>query len=535
LRKSRTDIVEEAGHLIKQLTVRQKQRSVQNKISISSLPLDSIVDPATDVLLTLEDGSITWLSESAPSILGYTNDEMLGTKFDAHFSPISGNGSAHDQQIGVASHSASHGWQSFDGKLKSGAVERFRVSFLGQVAGGAVGVLARIDRSAAMQLLLNDMRSRVRVIFNSIPVGLMIVTPDGKLEAVNPAMARMLERKERDFFSSTLNLVLKQDAAKQLQKVLREKPAQDYFELRELEAVMSTKEVVLVDIVGKLFQAEGQPKAILAITDATDRIQLEHLRQNLIGMVSHDLRAPLASVDSCLQLLATGKYGALTELGIERMEKARKRIASLNDMVRDLLAMARFDSGTIKLQITRFNCLDLLSESVTAITELADAKNIEVALGECEISMSGDFERLTQVVVNLLANAVHYSPPGSTIYVGARNLTSDELQIHVRDQGPGIKPEEKKFVFEKFRRLERTSASNTGGVGLGLAICKQLVELHGGTIGCDETQSFDTSIKSLAEVCNADTNHSGQNKGTVFWLRLPSSVKPIAEASDRSD
>lgn len=231
-------------------------------------------------------------------------------------------------------------------------------------------------------------------------------------------------------------------------------------------------------------------------------------------MVSHDLRAPLASVDSFLQLMTSGEYGTLTELGTEKMEQARDRIATLNDMVRDLLDMARFDSATIKLLLAEFRCSDLIAASIAAIDELATGKNIQILVSDCKITVSGDFERLSQVMVNLLANAVHYSPSGSEVRVWAENLNSDTVQISVQDQGPGIKPEEREFVFEKFHRFARSGGSNVGGSGLGLAICKQLVELHGGSIGCTGAQTGD---------------------GTIFWLRLPSSIKPIAKTPDRCD
>jgi signal transduction histidine kinase len=483
---------------------------VQSKISIPTLSSDSVIDSETDILLTVEQGSVTWVSDSALPILGHTADELVGARFDALFFLTEEKNSASDNLVS----GAQRGWHDMFGRLKGGSVERFRVSFLGQLPDGAIGVLARIDRTASMRAKLDDMRLRVRTIFNSIPVGLLIVTPDGKLEAVNPAMARLLERKEREFFSSSLNLIFKNDAVLQLQQFLTDSATREQFELLELEAVTATKELVLVDAVGKMFQSEGQTKAILAITDATDRIRLEQLRQDLIGMVSHDLRAPLASVDSFLQLITSGEYGTLTELGNEKMAQARARIATLNDMVRDLLDMARFDSGTIKLQLAEFSCSGLIAESIAAISELAAGKNIHILVSDCKITVTGDFERLSQVMVNLLANAVHYSPSGSEVRVWAENQDSDTLQISVQDQGPGIKPEEREFVFEKFHRLARSGGSNVGGSGLGLAICKQLVEMHGGAIGCTEAQT---------------------GGGTIFWLRLPSSIKPVAKTPDRCD
>ncbi len=478
--------------------------------------LESTFDARHDILFAVQHGCVTWVSDSVVAILGQAPGDVTGARFDALFFSTQ-NESALDAL--VASHQA--GWQDLLFQSKSGA-ERFRVKAIGPLSNG-VGILARIDRSALTQLKLDDMRNRVRIIFNSIPFGLMIVTPDGKLEAVNPALAQLLERKEREFFSGTLTLLFRPESARQLDRMLSEHSLEQHFEqhfeLLELEAITSSHEIVLVDVVGRMFESEGHAKAILAITDATNRIQLERLRQDLLGMVSHDLRAPLASVDSFLKMMPSAEYGTLSEVGTVKLKQARERIASLNRMVRDLIEMARFDAGAIKLRVSQFTCVDLISESVAAVSELAKDKNIDISIGECQIAMAGDYERLTQVIVNLLVNAVHYSPRDTQVRIWAKTQDADNLEICVQDQGQGVRPEERKCIFEKFRS---SSHSNSSGIGLGLAICKQLVELHGGSIGCDDVQSFQNISNS-------------QNSGSIFWVRLPSGVEPVAKTSDSCD
>jgi heavy metal sensor kinase len=202
---------------------------------------------------------------------------------------------------------------------------------------------------------------------------------------------------------------------------------------------------------------------------------------------SHELRTPLAALRS------VGETGLQKECTPEEYRdiigSMLEEVTRLTRMVESLLTIARADSGELKLAISTFTVLDLVHEAIALVDILAEEKNQSLTVsGDPDIFIRGDRIFLRQAVLNVLHNAVKYSPTGSTIRISvsrSKHFSVGESRaiLEIVDEGPGIREEDQPRVFDRFYRVDEGRSRETGGSGLGLAIAKWAVEIHGGQIG----------------------------------------------------
>jgi two-component system sensor histidine kinase/response regulator len=206
-------------------------------------------------------------------------------------------------------------------------------------------------------------------------------------------------------------------------------------------------------------------------------------KNRFLGMAAHDLRNPLASIRALSEFLQDVTFGSLNAEQLDLIKTIHTASQQMLDLVNELLDVATIESGEMKLCLEPHNLAELIDKSVYLTNIDATKKKTRVTFDGARppILVKLDAAKMKQVIDNLLSNAVKYSPPGSHITV---HLTADDngCGFGVRDQGPGIPDNERDKLFKDFGRL---SARPTGGeksVGLGLAICRKIVEAHGGTI-----------------------------------------------------
>ena len=215
--------------------------------------------------------------------------------------------------------------------------------------------------------------------------------------------------------------------------------------------------------------------AILQRTDA--------LRAALISSVSHDLRTPLTSIKAAASSLLQDdvQWDEEAQRGFARsIEHEADR---LNRLVGNLLDMSRIEEGALKPEKEEFALVTLIQDVLDRLSPLLEGRDVHTILPDDLLLVEVDYLQIDQVLTNLLENAVRYTPPGSPIEVRAR-LDGDEIVVSVADRGPGIPPANLERVFDKFYRVIQGQhpANYPTGSGLGLAVCKGLVEAHGGRI-----------------------------------------------------
>ncbi|QLE50190.1 PAS domain S-box protein [Nostoc sp. C057] len=315
------------------------------------------------------------------------------------------------------------------------------------------------------------------------------------------------------------------------------------FEYRMLAA--DGRVVWLYDIVNVVRDENGPQLLHGFMLDITDRKQAEQEREQLLerekaaradaeaanrmkdeflATLSHELRTPLNAILGWTQLLRNRKFDeATTARALETIERNTK---SLTQLIEDVLDVSRIIRGTLHLSIHRIKLVPLVEAAIDTVRPAAEAKEINI---KCKFDpevgvVVGDTNRLQQVVWNLLSNAVKFTPKGGTVDVQLERIESS-VQIRVSDTGAGIAAEFLPHVFERFRQADSSSTRSHGGLGLGLAIVRHLVELHGGTVsveslGVGQGATFIVNLPMKAVYVEANT------------AEQPSSLVDVAEANN---
>jgi PAS domain S-box-containing protein len=223
------------------------------------------------------------------------------------------------------------------------------------------------------------------------------------------------------------------------------------------------------------------------------------LKDEFLATLSHELRTPLNAVLGYARMLRAGVVGA--DKQARAVETIERNATSLTQIVEDVLDISRIVSGKIRLQVEPVDLPAIVGNAVEALSPAADAKGvrIETVLDPNAGPVSGDPERLQQVLWNLLSNAVKFTGRGGRVQVRLARVSS-HVELSVADTGVGIAPEFLPHVFERFRQADASTARERGGLGLGLSIARQLAEMHGGTI---------------------DAASGGLGQGSTFTLKLP--------------
>jgi signal transduction histidine kinase len=224
-----------------------------------------------------------------------------------------------------------------------------------------------------------------------------------------------------------------------------------------------------MDEVGRLARAFNHMAAELAETD--------RLRRDLVANVSHELRTPITALQARLENLVDG----IEEPDPEILGTMLLQTERLGRLVTQLLDLSRLEAGTVPLDRHEFAVAPLLAHAVREQSLQSTDVAVEVVLDDPGLTADGDPERVHQVVANLLENAVRHSPAGGTVEVRARR-GGEGVVIEVADEGPGIPEADASRVFERFYRADAARSSQAGGAGLGLAIARWIVDLHGGEI-----------------------------------------------------
>lgn len=232
----------------------------------------------------------------------------------------------------------------------------------------------------------------------------------------------------------------------------------------------------------------GERVLMVIREDITDRVRTDGMKDDFISIVSHELRTPLTSIIGSLDLLASGACGVVP-VGMDQMLTiARRNSARLLRQVSDLLDLQKMVAGRLELKVSDIRPVELLKRTVEDAAGLEETHGVTFeVVGEVghpnaiETLISADEGRLAQVLTNLIGNAAKFSPEGAVVQVGL-TLATGNIRFWVSDQGPGVPEEFRATIFERFTQAEQLDTRQTPGTGLGLFICKSIVDAHGGTI-----------------------------------------------------
>ncbi|MBS1954558.1 MAG: PAS domain S-box protein [Cyanobacteria bacterium SZAS-4] len=238
----------------------------------------------------------------------------------------------------------------------------------------------------------------------------------------------------------------------------------------------------------------------------TERKHVERLKQDFIAMISHDLRTPLMSVSSSINLVQSGATGEISEVVEKELNSAERSVDHLIELVNDLLDFEKLEAGRMNFEVVSLPINEVIDESARLVSALALDRNITIETPKQELMVAGDRRKLIQVTVNLLSNALKHSPEGGVIEVQTKQV-GGMVEVAIHDQGPGVPDEYAEKIFAPFEQINHRATAALG-TGLGLAICKLVVEGHGGKIA---------------------VRHSELLQGSAFWYTLPLATEQTSE------
>jgi signal transduction histidine kinase/CheY-like chemotaxis protein len=227
--------------------------------------------------------------------------------------------------------------------------------------------------------------------------------------------------------------------------------------------------------------------------------EANRLKDEFLATVSHELRTPLTAILGWAHLLRAGQLDEKS--APNALETIERNARAQSPLIDDLLDVSRIITGNLRLDVRQIEPGSFIEPAIEALRPAAEAKDVRIqkVMDTGVVSVAGDPARLQQVVWNLLSNAIKFTPKGGKVQVRLERINS-HIEIAVSDTGIGIKPEFLPHVFERFRQADQKTTRQQGGLGLGLAIVRHLVELHGGTVEADST---------------------GEGQGTTFVVKLP--------------
>lgn len=352
--------------------------------------------------------------------------------------------------------------------------------------------IAQIDQ--VLQDAANKLRDASRkeraVIDNSVDV-ICSIDAHGTFTAISPAAEKLWGYSPAEIIGRNwLELIHSDDAKRMIDWFDKLKKESTSFD-GETDVRIVRKNDISMDM---RFSAHWSPEERLMFCvahDITERLELERFKQQFIAMISHDLRTPLTAVKSTLELLGAGTWGDLSQKAQDKVSKAEDNLRHTIDLINNLIDLEKMQTGIIELRRSEVPLWNLLKRCVGVVAPLAESRSIELEVPETDIILNADEQKLSQIIINLLGNAVKFSPTESKVLIAVKR-DKENVRITVTDRGPGIPPAMREKIFERYHQLP--GAAKQQGSGLGLAICKAIVEAHGGTIGVDSTDGGGSSF-----------------------------------------
>ncbi|MFL6694079.1 MAG: ATP-binding protein, partial [Ramlibacter sp.] len=361
------------------------------------------------------------------------------------------------------------------------------------------------ERTAALRETFEHVREserRIQTILESAPDPFIAVDLNGCITDWNSrAEAQFGWRREEVTGRSIVDVLIPERFRASSEKSLRLAASSAQVPLGGVVPI----ERIVIDRSGREIEVEvrvgivnsGKLQLLCAFMhDISRRKEVERLKTEFVSTVSHELRTPLTAVYGSLRLLAGGVAGQLPAQGKQLLEMSTRSCERLIRLINDVLDVERIASGRLALRPAPLELRALVARALHDTEAYAHELGVRVRLDEASADHArvvADGDRVTQVVVNLLSNAAKYSPRGDEVLV-TLGANEGRARVTVIDHGPGIPPEFRSRLFERFAQADASDRREKGGTGLGLNICRSIVEAHGGTIAFESEPGVRTAF-----------------------------------------
>ncbi|HVJ93900.1 MAG TPA: PAS domain S-box protein, partial [Labilithrix sp.] len=351
------------------------------------------------------------------------------------------------------------------------------------------------DRKRVEQVREESLQ-KLRAVLDLAPVGIMLRSENGNWEGNKRANELHGRSIEGTIALDTYSDALLDPEAKPF--AIRDLPGERAFQGERIERVemrLRRPDGRLVPVLvnaAPLPAIGGAPSAVVTLEDISPFKELEQLRIEWSSLIAHDLRQPLSSISLCAQLVA--EHATTAPAVKRRMQQIRDLSRRLSRMVQDLLDFSRLEAHKLTLDRQPIDLLETVRDAIEINKLEACGRPIELQVHGERARVSGDADRLAQVLDNLLSNAIKYGAPGTPIIVDMMT-ESNVVTVSVTNHGPGILPEQVPQLFARFQRARESKGEGVKGIGLGLYITKELVSAHGGRIWVESVPGDTTMFR----------------------------------------
>jgi len=460
------------------------------------------------VIATDAQGRVTLMNRVAEALTGWSAVEATGRPLDDVFvihNEITRRPAAHPVQrvlregtiVGLANHTVLVGRDGREFPIGDSAAPI-------RPAEGPLQGVVLVFRDITEQREHEHTLFRLAAIVESSEDAIVTKTFDGVITSWNPGAERMFGYLASEAVGRPITVLFPPDRLAEEAEFLRRLRAGEHIQHYETERIRKDGERIYVSVslsplkdeVGSLV---GVSKIVRDMTELKRRETLlntaraeaeaaDHAKDQFLAVLSHELRTPLTSIVGWVRMLRVSTLDSTQ--GERALQTVERNAHSLSRMIDDLLDISRIIAGKMTIDRRPLNLVPLIAETVESFQQQAKTKGValepHVASSVCVVS--ADPHRIQQVLTNLLANAFRYTPAGGRVEV---HLTTEEdrARIQVKDTGIGIEPDLLPHVFERFRQGEARAGAAKGGLGLGLALVREIVELHGGTVAVESAGS----------------------------------------------
>jgi PAS domain S-box-containing protein len=345
-----------------------------------------------------------------------------------------------------------------------------------------------------MAAALNEASRKERAVVDNAADFICTLDANNRLIAANPASAALLQVEPAELIGKYVIELISEVHRERALEYFNGLKGKDKSVPVELE--MKTASGGTVEGSWSAYWSQEENSIFCVVHDVTERRRIEKLKQEVTAMITHDLRSPLSTVMNVLDFFENLVDKSNDDRGPRYINMARRNTERMLSLINDLLDVEKIKSGNMNIDIRDLSICDCFFACEELTATAAEEVGIKLNFRNTETRVRGDQNLIDRVLTNLVANAIRFTPKGKEVRIFCNELEGF-AEIAVEDQGPGIPENEISTVFERFRQLKSGGAKNKGGSGLGLTICKAIVEIHGGKIWVESSGNGSAFIFTL--------------------------------------